>query len=270
MSGPVVVIPNPRIPSVVGTLNIVFGILLLLAGLGTVGWTLAYPHLRKAAVGASKSEQERAKRVAEIDTKLADLNKKLAAEKDFAVRERLRDEIGELQDERDENEFDVTDLETQNMKDPRVAVPFWANHLLGILLNALMITSGVGLVALRAWGRKLALQVAAVKLVKLAIMTIVAVGLTIPLQVVRTRQLWAKLEARSGSAGPMGTSMSVQMTQFAAVYATVVAVGFGVTGMIYPALSLWLLSKPSVRAAFASRKPGPPGEAAGTGPSDLS
>ncbi|MDR3635260.1 MAG: hypothetical protein P4L84_15760 [Isosphaeraceae bacterium] len=269
MSGSSVVIPNPRVPSVLGVLNIVFGILLLLSSLAVVGWTLAYPHFVKMMVVPGGPQQAQ-KREAEIEARLAELHKKLASEQDPNLRQPLQGEIEMLEDEQATMDLSADDLNGRDMKDPRMAVPFWADHGLGILLNALMLASGTGLVALRPWGRRLAVQVAAAKVVKLVVLTLVAVFLTIPIQTVRTRQVWAKMEARSRSAAPRGPSMGNKIAQMTAITGTVTTVGFGFLGMLYPVLSLWLLNKRTVRAAFdAAKRIEKPG-GRGAGPSDLS
>ena len=96
----------------------------------------------------------------------------------------------------------------------------------------------------------MAVQVAALKVAKLIVLTLLAIFLTIPVQTLKMRQAWAKFEVRSRSAAPFGSSMGTQVTQTTAVYTTVMAVGFGIGGMLYPALSLWLLNKRSVAAAL--------------------
>jgi hypothetical protein len=248
-----VVIPNTRIPSVLGTLNIIFGILLLLSSLVVVGWTLAAPQLVKMVTPPDAQNRQEARK-AELRAREADLRKKSEAERDPDARARLRQEIDEARDELKSIEVAQDDLSGRDMKDPRVAVPFWTDHCLGILLNALMVASGAGLVALRPWGRRLAIQVAVAKVAKLAVFTLLAVFLTIPLQAVRVRQAWARVELRSRGPAPFGSSAGNQIAQVTAIYSTLVAVGYGSCGVIYPLLSLWLLSKRSTRAAFEPRQ----------------
>ena len=269
MTGASVVIPNPRIPSALGTLNIVFGILLLISSVAVVGWSLASPHLAEM-VASPGDQQQRETRKREAAAQLAALTKKLESERNPNVRADLQAQIETLEEEQALDDLDADELSGREMKDLRVALPFWADHVLGIVLNALMIISGAGLVALRPWGRKLALSVAGLKMVKLLILTLVAVFLTIPLQVVQSRRAWAKMEARSRRTAPFGQSMGNQVAQMTAISATAMAVGFGATGLIYPALSLWLLNLRSVRAAFQAQPRLPSQHATGNAPPDLS
>lgn len=236
-----VVIPNPRIPSSLGTLNVVFGLLLIFSSLANVGWTIMIDRLQAAA---------RAERTPRLEARLAELRAQQKTETNAQERARLQSEIDRLEDEKDDGEDDPIVLGGTNTSDVRLAVPFWTNHALGVSLNGLMVASGVGLIALRPWGRSLALGVAALKLVKLVVLTLVTVFVTVPIQVTRTRAMWAKIEARRPAGTPRLSSMSNDMARMTAVYTTVSAVGFGIAGMVYPALTLWLLNKPSARAAL--------------------
>lgn len=236
-----VVIPNPRIPSILGTLNIAFGILLILSSLCLIAWTIMLARLEQST---------RAARTPKLEERLTDLRARLQAEPNSGERARLQSQIDALEEEKADNEGAADLLGGQTMKDPIIAVPFWIDHGLGVILNLLMLASGVGLVALRPWGRKLALGVAGLKLAKLAVLTLVTVFVIVPFQITQTRTTWAKLEMRQSPGMTPARKLANDMALMTATYATVSAVGFGLVGMVYPALSLWLLNKPSTRAAL--------------------
>jgi hypothetical protein len=248
MTGSHVVVPNPRIATSLGVVNIVLGGLLLLASLGMIAWTIAFPRVVEALTPpAARQEQERP--TAEVKARRAAIDTQLAGEREPVVRAPLLDEIDTLESDQLDREMSELGRQGRTRADVRETLPFWVNHGLGILLNALLIASGVGLVALRGWGRRLALYVAGLKVAKLVALTLVGVFLAVPLQVVQTRQTWARMEARNRRAAPAVAGMGIQMAQIAAVSATVTVVALGAAGLVYPALSLWLLNKRSVRAA---------------------
>ncbi len=255
MTEPRVIIPNPRIPSLLGLLNLILGSLLLLAGLAVIGWTLSYPSLLQMTRTPEREERTREREA--LETKIEHVQKLFDRETDPAIREKLRSEIIALEGEVETKFGDVTlDDRVRSMKDPRIAVPFWLDNIAGLFLNGLMIAAGMGLVALRTWGRRLALQVAALKLLKVIVMTVLTVGFLVPLNVVRTREFYERIEARARAQG-MGANagMGTQVAEMTAITSTITSVGFGIIAMIYPALSLWLLNKPSVRAACTTTVP---------------
>lgn len=269
MTAPRVVFPNPRIPSMIGTLNIVFGLLLLLSSLAVIVWTLASPQL-VALVESPTARSAREAGKAERARRMAELTKQRTAATDPGDQLRVQREIDDLTDEQTAEEFAAGNFNGRDERDPRQAVPFWTDHVLSVVLNGLMALSGAGLVALRPWGRRLAVRVAAVKAVKLVLFTMIAVFLTIPDQAARTREFWARMDLRTGRSAAFGTSMAVPMAQMAAVSAGATAVGFGAAGLVYPLVSLWLLNRPSVRAACEGRKAAAVAAHAGTAPADVS
>jgi hypothetical protein len=265
MPEPAVVIPNPRIPAAIGTLNIAFGTLLLLGGLAVVAWSLAYPQLAQYMI-SPVAEEQKAKRAAEIQAQVASTKARLAKETDPVVLKALEQQLEMLDEDRADNESDGDEYGSDRVRDTRVISAFWIEQVLGLVLNVLLVVSGVGLIALRRWGHRLALQVAGLKLVKVVVFMLLGVFLTIPLQAVKTRQSWERWQARNGSASLGTSSEAAEMAQAVAVSTTLATVGYGVAGLIYPALALWLLSKRSVRAALlpasnaAEHPPPPPGE----------
>jgi hypothetical protein len=242
------VIPNPRIPSAVGTVNIVLGILLILLGLATIAWTIASPSIYRMLMSQVQTavEQEKAERQA----RLADLKKREKAETSADRKSELRNEISELEADID---LDVSDLwNVDEMKDPRVRIHYWVDAILGLALNAAMVVSGAGLISLRDWGRRLALSVAGVKVAWVLAGTAYSLMVIIPLTAERARVQYAKMEAKMprfvAGRGASGSS-ATQMAGSAAAMGAAAVVGSSLVALIYPALTIWLLNKRSAVAA---------------------
>ena len=115
-------------------------------------------------------------------TKLADLKKKEAAAKakEAAAKtkeetEKAKEETTAVVEERQtfENSPDpdlsaVTDMMGWNiMSDRRLAVYYFTEVVSGMILNIVMIISGIGLLSLADWGRRLAITTAWLKILRL-------------------------------------------------------------------------------------------------------
>jgi hypothetical protein len=114
-----------------------------------------------------------------------------------------------------------------------------------------MIISGAGLMALAEWARRLALGVAWLKILRWVAMIVVTLVLILPVTVERTQKMFAQIEAQAkvpagarATVGPMA-----QMGRYTAILSAVAMVFSGVVASVYPALSLWFLTRPPCRAA---------------------
>src|SRR6185312_8965737 len=170
---------NPRIPSSLGTLNVIFGAILLLYALGSVAWTIGAPIVTAHIFGQTEAARLREK--TERKASLADLKKRETAETSVAKKAELKQEIAALETAINLEFGDDEDEREQN--DLRLTVPYWVDTILGLLLSVLMIVSGAWLMSLRERGRTLALWVAGIKLVWLIVNFGYALTVTIPLSV---------------------------------------------------------------------------------------
>jgi hypothetical protein len=251
---PRVVVPNPRIPSMLGMFNLIVGLVLMLAGLASIAWTVASPALyayaqRQVSVNAARAEGDR---LAKIEA----LKKERVKETSPDRKSQIDDEIAELEAA---SELDDLELVDHDMEDPRVAVPYWINTILGLVLNALLALSGAGLLALSAWGRTLALRVSAIKLAWIAVALVYTLSVEIPATAQRARMQYAKAEARQAKrvgSPPIANPLSATTSATAEAAATAVwESGVTLFAAIYPVLTLWLLNKRSVKAAFLLASP---------------
>ena len=241
------VVPNTGIPRTFGLLNVIFGVMLLLGGIGSVAWVLMAPTLEKAMRAQTRETLAKAK--AEREARIADLKKQEAAAKTEAEKEQLRTERDTAESvPKPPEPPDVTIWDTY--ADPRYRAYFCGEVSLGIVLNIAMIVAGAGLLATAEWGRRLAIGVAWGKIVRLVAMAVITLTVIVPMTAEYTQPSLDKIAAQARLGGP---AMSNQMARMLAILGAVGAVGFTVVGSIYPGLAIWFLTRPRARAACAGR-----------------
>jgi hypothetical protein len=239
------VVPNTGIPRTFGLLNVIFGVMLLLGGIGSVAWVLMAPTIGKAMQAQRRETLAKAK--AEREARIADLKKQEAAAKTEAEKEQLRTEREAAESVPEPPEPpDVTIWDTY--ADPRYRAYFCGEVSLGIVLNIAMIVAGAGLLATAEWGRRLAIGVAWGKIVRLVAMAVITLTVIVPMTAEYTQPSLDKIAAQALLGGP---AMSNQMAQVMPIVGAVGAVGFTVVGSIYPGLAIWFLARPRARAACA-------------------
>ena len=97
----------------------------------------------------------------------------------------------------------MTDMMGWNiMSDMRLAIYYFAEVTAGMVLNVLMVISGVGLLGLAEWGRRLAIGVAWLKIVRWVAMVVVTMVVIVPITTEKTtkglQQIQAQAKAKSG------------------------------------------------------------------------
>lgn len=235
---------NPRIPALIGTLNLIFGIMLLLYALGWIAWTLALPH--RSTYFTTEHQMQRSKELAKKEGELAELKKQEATASPAEVKSRLRSEIVALENDL---ELNFRDLRKVSQKeDLRIVVPEWIDAILGLVLSILMVVSGIWLLELRSWGRTLALWVAATKVAWLTLGFFYALTVTIP---IATEQVMVEFQKEAANTGPVMGGVSPKMIAgTTAAAAGTTAVAAALISAIFPSLTIWLLNKQTVKAAF--------------------
>lgn len=243
--GPRFVRTNPRIPALLGTLNVIFGAMLLLYAIGWIAWTLAGPSVIKSLM--SQEQIRRSEEKATKEARLAKLKDEERAESSAEKKDKLNQEIAALDKDLELNYEDL-DRFFEEEDDLRVLIPDWIDRILCLVGGILMIVSGIGLLSLRQWGRTLALWVAGTQLVWAAFVFIYALTVTIPLAVDQVMADYRKQEAKTGPIPFPGSARALaQMTAGAAGAGAVANV---LLSAIYPSITLWLLNKKTVRTAF--------------------
>ncbi len=239
-------LPNATIPKTFGILNIVFGGIFMLAGIG-----LACQYLFMPMVGDMMEEQQK-QVAARIEAQQKSQVQTLLAEQKAATTD---DEKGAIQDQIDQLQ-NSPPVQTPNMMgmmglaDRRVM--FWGviNGLSGAFLNLLMVLSGIGLLLLRRWGRSLALWVAGLKILRLVISSSYYCLVCAP---IIGQGFMNTMQQMGSSAGPSQPQAPVEMgTAMVAVY-SIQSIGFALFASVYPILCLVFLTRARVKAAFPQK-----------------
>jgi hypothetical protein len=260
------VVPNPQIPRTFGIMNLVFGILMLLVGAGYIVVWLVSPSFQKQAV--VQLEQQQAKKKAERDAKLAELKGKEAAAKTKEETDTLKDEQEALESNVQPDLSAVNDLVGWSIfSDIRLAIYSFSEVIAGMILNVLTVITGVGLLALAEWGRRFAVYVAWLKIVRWVAMIVVTLVLILPIAVQKFQkitdsiQAQVQVQAKSGGRPPPPLPM-MNPSMIMSIFGAIAMVFNGLIASIYPAVSIWFLTRPPARAACLQRSgplSGPPG-----------
>jgi hypothetical protein len=247
------VVPNPQIPRTFGTMNLVFGILMFLVGAGYIAITIVGPSFQKQMVG--QIEQQQAKNKAERDAKVAELKAKEEAAKTNEEKDTLKDEREALESNVEPDLSAMNEMMGFNVfSDVRIAIYTFSELISGMILNVLMVISGVGLLGLAEWGRRLAISVAWLKIIRWVAMIVVTLVLILPITVQKVQKMTDSIQAqvqvqtKSGGRAPPPMPM-MYLKMFASIAGAVSMIFTALIASIYPVLSIWFLTRPPARAA---------------------
>lgn len=249
------VVPNPRIPKVLGILNIVFASGLLICGICSIAYFSMIPVFSSAMETMQKEAQ--AKQSADRKSVLDQFDEREEAAETDEAKAEIREQRKRFEAETPAAKPVPVDFGMMGFDNARVRTYVWVEFLSGFVLNLLLLVAGIGLVMRRPWGIKLGLGVAALKIVRLVLVYGYAAIVIAP----EVSQGMAKFQikqmqtmAQQQGAKPPPPELSVEMlTRIMTIWMTVCAVGMIMIGVIYPMISLWLLSRPSARAACLDR-----------------
>jgi hypothetical protein len=250
--------PQPGVLKAIGILNIFFGGMLLLCGLGCLNWTAP-------VVVANKPLQiEPVTTQAFFDEMRRQRIDDLRAREEAAGREDERDRIKK---ERAEVEAKHPRVE-EEIDFPRVNADLvwlsrylWYDLVSGPVLNLLLVVAGVGLVLRKNWARWLALATAALKIVRLVALGAFLATVVIPrvggsLDALLATEMGRSVitqaieqQARQGGGPPGPQPGPREVVRLFRGLGTVSVFAFLCLSSIYPLVVLILLSRPGARAA---------------------
>jgi hypothetical protein len=248
------VLPRPRIPTTVGILNLVFGSVLILGSLMMAAYSAVLPltsrvmteTLKRAQADYEAKRQVELKGLEAAEKAAATASEKRAIEKQrkaLAARPKMELPIG-------------MDFEKMGLSGPRFAIYAVADSASALVLDILMLAAGIGLVRRQMWGVRLGLLSAGLKIVRLVLVYGYATVAIIPPIAQGSGRVAFEAMAQqfkaTGQAFPPGLN-AVFFTRIYAITYTVMAVSMILFGSIYPAIVLWLLSRPGARAACEER-----------------
>jgi hypothetical protein len=241
-----------------GITNIVFASCLIFFGLSLGAYIAALPVLGRTLAQVQKKTEEASaarqkaelKEIAEAEAKATtDEEKEELAGQRKAIESRPKPP----------NPFMALDLGQMGLDDPKLLTYYWLELTTGLLLNAAMITAGIGLLRQKPWGMTLGSGTAALKMIRLVVVYgYFAVSLA-PLLAGKMAAMMGKMMAQQQAIFSQGSPMEFDTGPLRETYTGMyppIAVAFIVLGSIYPAVSLWLLLR--ARAHAAAKKTAPP------------
>jgi hypothetical protein len=249
--------PTPRTAKTLGVLNLVIGGLLVLGGACCgLSWVMT-PFMNRGMEEATRKTQAQA-----AETRKARIEALEHREKTAQTEEDKQQAKAEREKLEAEKEDVTLNFSFQMDMGWQTTAYFAAEMVTGLILNIALMVAGVGLIRLAHWGRTLSLWVAGLKLAYLLILNAVLALVVAPElgrkfgeYVDRQMESVQRMAAAKGQpAAPMVLPKG-QMGMIYAVYFMIYAVLSVFIGAIYPAILLWLLNTPGVRAACAGPKP---------------
>jgi hypothetical protein len=247
------VLPRPRIPNVFGILNVIFAAFLMLFSLYMAWYAAIMPMSNRAMTEVREKAEADLEAKRQIDLKALDEAEKrattavekaaLAAQrKALEVRPTLAIPIG----------MDLKGLGLGDRFDQFTKV----DATTAIAVDIAMLVAGIGLLRRTLWGIRLAIAVAAVKIIRLVLLyTYLALVLIPPIAQGSGRlafEVVVQQQKAMGAAAPPALNAAFFVRMYFIMY-TVMAVSMMLFGVIYPAISLWFLSRPGARAACEPR-----------------
>lgn len=253
------VTPKPRLPRVIGSLNVVFGFFLFLQGLDLLH-----------AVGPSFSENDPFKlEKADVQNLYDQLRQRQINElvglekstKDETKQASFRKIRLDLEANHEANISRHLELKSINHVLLLINWYFWVDFATGPVLNLFMLASGVGLTQLRVWARRMALWVAALKIVRTVILTLIFTLFILP-QAKRVVDSVAHTELgrvliATENVRHLRASIGPPLLQITAenyflsisLLAATVSIGVMIFSLIYPVITLIVLNRPGAKAA---------------------
>src|SRR3954452_25454004 len=162
------VVPSPRIPKVIGILNIVFASGLILGALCMAGYAAMLPMLGKAMEGVQKQADLEVEKRKQADLKAVEEEAKTATTD--VEKQSLEARRREIEARPKVQMAPGMDFNKMGMNDPKLRFYGWADALSAVVLNVAMLASGIGLVRRRRWGISLGIGTALAKIVRLVVL----------------------------------------------------------------------------------------------------
>lgn len=243
---------NRAIPKILGILNIVFAAILLMGGLCQLGSSAAMPMWGKIMKDVDAQQKAQAEaRTKETIKQLEEQEKEAKSEEDKAEIRAAKKTAAAAPGAVQIPMIDVMKL----MGNRQINAWLFAELFTGIAVNIAMLTAGIGLVRFRAWGRTLGLWTAAVKIFRLVAVYTYAALVVVPpfarLLGEEVGKMMIQQQQAMGRPAPAGFTVDTFVKIYTVTY-TIMCVMMIVLGAIYPLISLWLLSRPSAKAACSA------------------
>jgi len=244
-------------PKTIDIMNIMFACGLLLCGmcmgLQILGQSLLGP-MMAAQQPQFEAEMKRAR-----EQQIAELEERLDTAETEQQEQEIQREIDQLKQMPLPKMPDMTKL--WGMNDPRIFGYYAGDVATGMVLNVLLLVSGIGLLSYRQWARKLAIWVAGLKILRLGVLCVVGVVVVAPAMAKNFTAFMEEMEKQMEQAPPQAPPPGPpqqDMEQVGEAMGTFFAgwsLGMLVLGSIYPVIVLVVLQRDDVRRACQPPEP---------------
>jgi hypothetical protein len=251
---------NPSLPKTIGTLNLIFGGMLLLCGFGCLANSMT-------AFGGEKGFQVDPKFAQEVVDKMKeemvdDLKTQEKAASNPEEKARLKKEREELE-AKPMRIDDKVDFKRLNRALASLRIYIGVEVVTGPILNVLMLISGIGLLQLKGWARTMGIWVALLKMLRLIGLTAFLCVAVIPTlssamgqalespmgEAVMAKAMEQQKARPGGAAQPMPPLKDI--VEMFKVMGYVYAIGYACLGVVYPLVAVLVLTRSGARDACA-------------------
>jgi Na+-transporting methylmalonyl-CoA/oxaloacetate decarboxylase gamma subunit len=239
------VVPNERIPKMIGILNITFATQLLILGLCSSLSFMMMPYAMQAMSGLMKQVEKQVE--TQKQAQIAKLEADEAAAKTEQEKAAIAAKLTDLKARPAQLPPGMMDFSKMSMMDdPRMRIWSFTDMFSGLIVNGLLLASGIGLLGLRRWAWSMAVWTALVKIVRLALLYgYMAFSIVPDMSKMIGEMVASSMAGQGGPAPPAEMLIRIYTIMY-----TVGALGFIVFGSIYPIVVIACLTRPSVKAAF--------------------
>jgi hypothetical protein len=243
-------LPNFRTARLVGIFNVVFATEILFCGICMSGYIAMIPMWAGLMNRVQKSALEQGERARKGELQVLDEQEAAATTvEEKALVKARREEL----EKRPPSALPASmDFNKMGLTDPVSVTWSWAEVLSGIVVNVLMLISGIGLLRWRGWARSLGIWTAVLKIVRLVLIYGAFIALIVPPLARNMGEMVIQMSAQQPGMMPAGKGGMPPVALFVRVYTvmySVMGVGVIVLGVIYPLVVLWLLTRPGVKSA---------------------
>ncbi len=254
------VVPKPQICKTIGILNIVFGTILIFYGLCSGISMLMMPYMTRM-----------------METQQKTMEAKVQADFEASQKKRLDEIDVELEAAKtDEERAEIEARKAAVLNRPKPYIPnsmiglkissspemqafTWGDVITGELLYIPLLISGIGLIQMREWSRKLSIWVYRIWIVRLVVFVVLGVAVITPMMTTAMDKEFAQMgDQMQQQMGPKGAGVKKTMRQVSrfagAATGGAYVLQYGVS-MLFPGIALYFITRPGARAACLESRP---------------
>ena len=255
MSSPeprVLAVPNFRTARLMGIFNALFAVEILACGLLMSAYVATLPLMARAMKQFTSQIEQQADR--QKQTALKGLDEEAAKATTEAEKTAIAARREKIETAPKVMLAPGVDFSKMGFDDPTILTWSWVELLSGMGLNVMLLASGVGLMHWKPWGRTLGIWTGVLKIARLLVFYLLFIIFIVPpMSKVFGELAVDMMQQQQAAVGRQGGPPKDVFVRIYAVMYTVMGVGFAATGVIYPAVMVWILTRPGVVSASSGR-----------------